>query len=193
MYTKEDCEGKTDEELVVLTLKNEDYYLCLMKRYEEKLSRYIQRLSGLFDKDIEDILQDTFIKTYRNLNEFDKNLKFSSWIYRIAHNEVINHWRKTKARPKMVFVEDNNFLESLVSDSTTEMHFDKKQKKENIQKILNELDDKYKEALLLKYFEEKDYKEISDILKKPIGSVATLLNRAREKFKKETKKQKIKF
>ncbi|MDD5551833.1 MAG: RNA polymerase sigma factor [Candidatus Pacebacteria bacterium] len=193
MIIKEECDGKTDEELAYLTLKDEDYYLCLMQRYEEKLLRYIHRISGLFEKDAQDILQETFIKVYKNLNDFDKKLKFSSWIYRIAHNEVISNWRKRKARPKMIFIEDNDFLESLSSEFTTDIHLEKKYKKETVKKVLKNLDQKYKEILELKYLEQKDYKEISDILKIPMGSVATLLNRARERFKKEVKEKNITF
>ena len=71
MTAYRNCEEKTDEELVKLTLADQEWYLCLMRRYEAKLTRYIRRISGLNDQDLEDVLQDIFIKAYRNLNEFD--------------------------------------------------------------------------------------------------------------------------
>ena len=65
--------------------------------------------------------------------------------------------------------------------------------KQLITDILNSLDYKYKEILELKFLEEKDYREISDILKKPLGTIATLINRAKKQFKKELIKQNIKL
>ncbi|MDD5489902.1 MAG: sigma-70 family RNA polymerase sigma factor, partial [Candidatus Moranbacteria bacterium] len=87
MIEKENCREKTDEEMVALTLKNQDYFACLVERYEPKLMRYIRRISAATQEDAEDLLQDVFVKVYRNLNDFDQKLKFSSWIYRIAHNQ----------------------------------------------------------------------------------------------------------
>lgn len=64
---------------------------------------------------------------------------------------------------------------------------------EEINKVLDLLDGKYREVLVLKFLEEKSYEEISDILKKPVGTVASMINRAKLAFKSETEKQKIKF
>src|SRR5665648_188700 len=89
MTNYEDCSNMTDNELVKLSLDNPDHFFCLTKRYESKLLRYIMRISKFSHEDAEDVLQDVFIKTYYNLNEFDSELKFSSWIYRIAHNQTI--------------------------------------------------------------------------------------------------------
>ncbi|MBU4536457.1 sigma-70 family RNA polymerase sigma factor [Patescibacteria group bacterium] len=91
-----ELDKKTDGELVSLVLENSDYFLYLVRRYEQKLTRYIARISNLDKDDIEDVLQDIFIKVYKNLNGFDTSLKFSSWIYRITHNEVISNYRKFK-------------------------------------------------------------------------------------------------
>ena len=78
-----------DEQLVQLSLNNQDYFYYLMKRYEIKLLRYIKRLTTVSPEEAKDIIQEIFIKVYRNLNGFNPKLKFSSWIYRIAHNEII--------------------------------------------------------------------------------------------------------
>ncbi|PIU78076.1 MAG: hypothetical protein COS72_03485, partial [Candidatus Moranbacteria bacterium CG06_land_8_20_14_3_00_43_56] len=102
MLDKENCGEKTDEELVALTLKNQDFFSCIVERYEAKLTRYIRRISAATQEDAEDLLQEIFVKVYRNLYGFDPSLKFSSWIYRIAHNQVISQWRKTKSRPQVL-------------------------------------------------------------------------------------------
>ncbi|HBI34265.1 MAG TPA: hypothetical protein DEA43_02095 [Candidatus Moranbacteria bacterium] len=178
---------KTDEQLVALTLKDENFYAILIERYEEKLTRYILRISGGSKEDVEDTLQDVFISAYKNLNDFDPDLKFSSWIYRIAHNKVISHFRKITARPKTVTYEgDGQLLNILASDLDIARDLERKYTGEEVRSILEELDEKYREVLVLKFLEEKDYKEISDILEKPMGTVATLINRAKKQFKEKS-------
>lgn len=178
---------KTDEELVALTLKDENFYAFLVERYEDKLTRYILRISGGSKEDVEDTLQDVFISAYKNLNSFDSNLKFSSWIYRIAHNKVISHFRKITARPKTVTYEgDGQLLNILASDLDIAKDLERKYTAEEVKATLDKLDERYKEVLVLKFLEEKDYKEISDILEKPMGTVATLINRAKKQFKEKT-------
>ena len=190
----EKCQGKTDEELVVLSLRDEDYFWCLIKRYEQKLLRYIIRISGISKEEAEDILQEVFIKVYQNLNNFDSSLKFSSWIYRITHNQVISNYRKLQARPQNVNWELNEeMLNNISSDLDIEKEVNIKYLRENIEKVLNKLDKKYKEILILRFFEEKSYEEMSDILKKPMGTIATLVNRAKKHFKEEVAKQGINF
>lgn len=183
---------KKDEELVSLVLRQKENYKYLMQRYEDKLKRYIIRLSGLKSEDAEDILQNVFIKAYQNLNDFDKNLKFSSWIYRIAHNETVTYLRRLSARPKTIDPEKSSIIIGLTeSDLDMVETLDKKFAVEKIADIINLLDKKYQDVLVLKYMEDKDYREISDILKKPPGTVATLLSRAKEQLKKEIEKSNI--
>jgi RNA polymerase sigma-70 factor, ECF subfamily len=175
---------KTDEELVSLALENPDNFLYIAKRYEEKLLRYIIRISGVPREDAEDILQNVFIKTYRSLNGFDRSLKFSSWIYRIAHNQVVSEWRKRKARPEGSSVPlDFGNLNFFAGELDISEEVDGGFLKERVNKILEKLDSKYKEVLILRFFEGLDYSEIADVLKKPDGTVATLLNRAKKNFK----------
>lgn len=182
----------SDEDLVKMTLENPDTYGFLIERYEEKLHRYILRISGGSKEDVEDTLQDVFISAYKNLNDFDQDLKFSSWIYRIAHNKVISHFRKITARPKTVTYEgDTQLLNILASSEDMAKELERKHTAEEVRVILGELDERYREVLVLKFLEEKDYKEISDILEKPMGTVATLINRAKKQFKEKLENRKI--
>jgi len=193
MITGSECVNKTDEQIVVLTLKNQDYYLCLMKRYEAKLLNYILKISNINREDAEDILQEVFIKTYQNLNDFDLNYKFSNWIYSIAYNATISAFRKKKVRPQTVSWEDkdlNNILESTLDVENTSLQ---KLTYKQILKIINRLPLKYKDVLILKFMEGKDYREISDILHKPMGTIATLINRAKKSLKQELKREDIKL
>lgn len=193
MITGSECINKTDEQIVVLTLKNQNYYLYLMKRYETKLLNYILKISNISREDAEDILQEVFIKAYQNLNDFDLNYKFSNWIYSIAHNTTISVFRKKKVRPQTVSWEDkdlNNILESTLDAENTSLQ---KLTYKHILKITNQLPLKYKEVLILKFVEGKDYQEISDILHKPMGTIATLINRAKKSLKQGLEKEDIKF
>ena len=192
--TKEECAQKSDEELVALTLENQDFFSCLVERYEPKLRRYIQRISAATQEDTEDLLQEIFLKVYRNLRDFDQKLKFSSWIYRIAHNQVVSVWRKTKSRPPVIkFEADEDFLKFVAADEDLAGDTERKFASEDVRKMLENLDNKYKEVLVLKFLEEKSYEEISDILQKPLGTVATLINRAKKQFVKIAKEKGINF
>lgn len=189
-----DCLNKTDNELVKLSLKHADWYGCLMQRYESKLSRYIYRISSLNGEDIEDLLQEIFLTVYRNLNDFDTELKFSSWIYRITHNKVISNHRKIKTRAQQIngeegekilrMIRDDHDLSELVNDKITG---------KILSKIMEKIDKKYKEVLVLRYLEDKEYSEISDILKKPPSTVGTLLSRAKKNMYEVIKKEGIKL
>jgi len=193
MIIDSECINKTDEQIVVLTLKNQDYYLCIMKRYEAKLLNYILKISNISREDGEDILQEVFIKAYQNLNDFDLNFKFSNWIYSIAHNTTISAFRKKKVRPQTVSWEDedlNNILESTLDVENTSLQ---KLTYKQILKIINRLPLKHKDVLILKFVEGKDYREISDILRKPMGTIATLINRARKSLIQELEKEDIKL
>jgi RNA polymerase sigma-70 factor (ECF subfamily) len=178
--------SKTDEELVALTLKDKENYRYLMERYEKKLMRYIMRISGIKREDAEDVLQESFIKAYQKINDFDFSYKFSSWIYRIAHNETFTHLRRKKSRPKVIDSEFSSIIiDSLRDDLNVEKEIDKKYLAKHLSEIMSVISEKYRIVLVLKYLEDKDYQEISDILKKPMGTVATLLKRAKEQLKKE--------
>jgi RNA polymerase sigma-70 factor (ECF subfamily) len=181
----QEISDKTDEELVVLTLEDQDNFLYLVRRYEPRLFRYVSRISNVSSDEAEDVLQDVFIKVYKNLNGFDPELKFSSWIYRITHNEVISNYRKYKNKLKIVsFDKDTEFVKSLADEFDVEQDLNLVELKDKVLNILNKMSIKYRDVLVLRFLEGKSYREISDILKKPDGTVATLINRAKKEFLK---------
>lgn len=188
------AEKSSDEALIALTIKDQDYFGEIIKRYQTRLFNYIVRISGLRTEDAEDVLQDVFLKIYLNLNDFDKSQKFSSWAYAITHNQVISQFRKRKARPEghKVNLEDNA-AKNLMINFDLLKDLDLRRAKELINKVLESLDPKYREILVLKFLTEQSYQEISDIIKKPLGTVASLMNKAKEEFRQEVVKQKINF
>lgn len=184
---QEENRDKTDVELVSLTLQSPDNFEVLVERYEKKLLRYVRRFSGLDLESAEDALQEAFIKIYSNLNGYDQNLSFSSWAYRITHNETISYLRK-HSKIKTIAIESDSedeasLIEILKSEEDIEMDYSKKELGEKVRKAINDLPEKYRDVLILKYLQDLDYKDISDILKIPMGTVATLVNRAKKKFK----------
>jgi len=173
----------SDEEVVKMVIKDQEKFTIIVRRYKDKLLAYILRISNVDRQMAEDILQDIFIKVYKNINNFNSSLKFSSWIYRIAHNYVIDHHRKEKRKFDVVDIEDDDLFLFLIDPTNIVEDFDKKILWEKIHEVLEEMEFKYKEVLVLYYIEEKKYREISDILKKPINSISTLVSRAKNQFK----------
>ncbi|MBN2884870.1 sigma-70 family RNA polymerase sigma factor [Patescibacteria group bacterium] len=173
-----------DSELVRLSLVDPDKFSYIIYRYQEKLERYLRRLGAKNEEDVQDLLQDIFLKVYLNLNDFDQNLKFSSWIYRIAHNQVISNFRKKQVRPEAhSFPIDSAGFDTLADDVALDRLSDIHLSQNVIKEALAKISVKHREILILKFFEDKSYEEISDILKKPQGTVASLLNRAKKSLK----------
>lgn len=173
-----------DAELVRLSLADPSFFTLIISRYKDKLLRYVRRLGAYNLEDAEDILQELFLKVYLNLNDFNQSLKFSSWIYRIAHNEAISHFRKRQARPEAHSIPlDTPGLQLLANDLALDRSIDGMLRDEAVSNALMKIDARHREIIILKFFEEKNYNEISDILKKPMGTVASLLNRAKKSLK----------
>lgn len=181
-----ESEQLSDEAIVAEIATDKEQFGILMDRYEAKLRRYIARLGVHNPEDQSDVLQEIFLKTYRNINGFDTKLKFSSWIYRIAHNETISWYRKKNVRPEGHLIGDSEEILSFLSSSLdgAEITFDERVNAEVVNQALRELDQKYYEVLVLRYFEHKEYEEISDILKIPVGSVGTLIHRGKKQLQR---------
>jgi RNA polymerase sigma-70 factor (ECF subfamily) len=174
----------SDESIVMQVHKDSAIFACLVDRYHPRLMRYVMRLLSLSEQDRDDILQDIFLTIFRNLNEFDHDLKFSAWAYRIAHNAAISYVRKHK-KPWQISLttDDEAMLETVCDEEKSPFHVVAKHYEiKQINEIINLLDSDHRDVLLLRYAEHKDYNEISDILRKPRGTVASLINRGRAKL-----------
>ena len=184
-------EKLTDSELIELAKQNPEKFGILMERYQRPLFHYVRRIGQLSKEDTEDLLQEVFIKIYQKLNEYDEVLKFSSWAYRIAHNHVIDHFRKVSARPRTNALEDYEWEKMIKASVHMEKGIMDKDCAEKVKKCIQDMPLTYKEVLILRFIEEKEYEEIMDILKKPKGSVATLIKRGKELLAKKMKEQNI--
>lgn len=177
-------QSHSDEEIVRRALVEQRYFGEIIDRFETKLDRYISRLGVQRPEDREDVLQDIFIKVYKNLNGFDTSLSFSSWIYRIAHNEAISWYRRQRVRPEGHLINDvDPVLATLAAGAAApEQLFDQSINAGELQGALYKLEEKYRTVLILRFFEHKEYEEISDILRIPTGSVGTLIYRGKKQL-----------
>jgi RNA polymerase sigma-70 factor (ECF subfamily) len=179
----EKCKELSDTEIVHKSLENVDYFTCMYLRYEAQLKRYIMRISQVSIEEAEDILQEAFLKIWKNLNAFDPSMKLSSWIYRIIRNQTISYWRtKKREQAKASILVDEYATQNIFEDFDIADEKEKKQIK--LQDALNNLTNKYKEVIVLKFFEKMSYEEISDVLEIPEGTVAVRINRAKKAIKK---------
>ncbi|MFH1781589.1 MAG: RNA polymerase sigma factor [Patescibacteria group bacterium] len=183
---------KEDLELVAKSLESAAAYEKLVRKYQSKILNYIKRISGVPMEEAEDIAQEVFLKVYQNLNAFDQNKKFSSWLFSIAHNETISYWRKNKKRLNDPDIEDEHLEYFLKDEFNTDEKVDNQKLKEDLEVALKKLPIKYREVVQLKYFYDYSYEEISDIIKKPTATVGTLLSRAKKLLVKEVDLDKYK-
>lgn len=182
---------KTDEQIAALVQKGDkDMFALIIERYEQKLLRYAFYL--LKDHDVAaDIVQDTFIKAYINLQGFNVNKKFSSWVYRIVHNEAINYIKRHKKVTAFSDMERSG--DDFTVSYSPEAVIDKNLMKKSVQKCLKSVDVKYQEIIGLYYFENLKYQEISDILHVPASTVGVRINRARKILKEICRKQGVNY
>ncbi len=176
----------TDNELVAATLQNPDSYADIVDRYELPIGRYIRRMVGDEHEMCEDITQEVFIKAYQGLNGYNPKLKFSSWIYRITHNLSVDHLRKKNKKNHLSLdIEDEEsqaLIQKIASNDNIVWNLHSHEISQAVQTIIQSLPEKYRTVIILAFIEGKSYEEISDILQIPIGTVWTLINRAKKHF-----------
>lgn len=155
----------TDAVLVSNYINGDESALeVLITRHKQKIYSFIY--SKVFDRDItEDVFQDTFIKVIRTLKlgKYNEEGKFLPWVMRIAHNLVIDHFRKNNRMPKFDNSNDFNIF-SVLSDSSlnAEKAIIKDQVEEDLRKLINELPEDQKEVLVMRMYNDMSFKEISE-------------------------------
>ncbi len=178
---------ESDSDIVARVPEDRNAFAVLVRRYEAALLRYVRRLGVYRAEDREDIVQGVFLKAYRGIRGYDPTLSLSAWLYRIAHNETMSWFRANKVRPEGNLADDSEEALSLVADEATDSVADAERafNAREVAVALAQLEPKHREVLVLRYFEELDYRQISDILQIPEGSVATLLHRAKKQLSKK--------
>lgn len=184
----EQISHQKDEDIARLIQSGKiEFFGILIERYENRIRRYSRKFLS-DQEDINDVLQDIFIKAYKNIQSFDAKRKFSSWLYRIAHNELINALKKRKKNPLPLFDLDMFFPQYFHSNNSFNQQMERQGIREIIDKCLDKLELKYREPIILYYFEELSYKEISDVMQIPISTTGVRIKRAKETMRQICKK-----
>lgn len=174
--------AETDEEIVALYQSGErDAFKILMDRYTPILFNFTARLTNR--NDAEDIVEEIFIKVWKNINHFDSSrASFKTWIFTIAKNATTDFLRKRKS---LLFsdmennTEDETFSEKINDEKMLpDEALQKLQDKNSLHDTINKLSLNYKEVLLLHYQEEMTFEEIGKVLNKPLNTVKSQHRRA---------------
>ncbi|CAM4010751.1 RNA polymerase sigma factor SigW [Mesobacillus zeae] len=170
---------------------DQDAYGEIVELYRDKVFQLCYRMLG--DRhEAEDIAQEAFIRAFININSFNQNLKFSSWIYRIATNLCIDRIRKKKPDyfldAEVPGTEGLTMYSQISSDTVLpEDELESLELQDEVQKEISKLPEKYRMAIVLKYIEELSLNEISEILDLPLGTVKTRIHRGREALRQQLK------
>ena len=159
------------EETLVSELKNKETqakaFEVLVNTYKERLYWHIRRIVMSHD-DADDVLQNTFIKVYRNIDGFKGNSKLYSWMYRIATNESLTF---LKQKSKKLGVTNEEYQESMVENLESDVYFEGDAIQLKLQQALATLPEKQRLVFNMKYFEEMKYDEISEVLETSVGGL----------------------
>ncbi|NVM03936.1 MAG: sigma-70 family RNA polymerase sigma factor [Candidatus Helarchaeota archaeon] len=175
----------TDEELIK-RFQNGDIYAFeqIVNRYKNQLLNYAYRFLGALE-DSEDIVQETFLRVFRKKKAYKNVAKFSTWIYTITGNLAKTELRRRKKR-KLFSISglkyDDKDYDIPDHKRGPDERADSVVKDELIQKAINSLSPKFKEVIILRDIQELSYDEISKIVKIPLGTVKSRVNRARLKL-----------
>ena len=177
--------GSADAELVVRALAGrEDGFEELVRRYQRPIVAYVYRMVGDYDAAL-DLTQEVFIKVYNSLGRYRSEFKFSTWIYRIAHNAAIDHLRRLgAARTEEMEVEGHEgttFEKPLASKSPTpEQETERGERRAEIEEVIGLLPHAYRELIVLRHSHDLSYDEIAEVTSLPLGTVKNRIFRARE-------------
>jgi len=176
-----------DFKLIDMAVEGDDKaYAKLLQRYRRPVYQMVLKMVRNVD-DAEDLMMESFSKAFRSLHKFNKDYTFSTWLFRIATNNTIDHIRKKRLHTMSIentYTNDDGQSVSIdVEDSGILNPQDvaiKAQKEEIIQEFVNMLPAKYQKLVRLRYFHELSYEEIAQELEAPLGTVKAQLHRARE-------------
>ncbi|MBN2412917.1 sigma-70 family RNA polymerase sigma factor [candidate division KSB1 bacterium] len=175
----------SDEELIKKFQDGDLYaYDLIVRRYKDQLLNFAYRFLGNLEES-EDVVQETFLRLYKNRHAYKQIAKFSTWIYTIAGNLAKTELRKRKRR-KLVSISELGFeekeyeIEDLKAD--TERQADSILKEKIIKNAIENLPFRFKQVIILRDIQELSYEDISSILRIPLGTVKSRVNRARIKL-----------
>ncbi|HVS21105.1 MAG TPA: sigma-70 family RNA polymerase sigma factor [Pyrinomonadaceae bacterium] len=178
-----DWGARADAELVRSAIAGREAdFEELVRRYQRPIAAYVYRMVGDYDAAL-DLTQEVFIKVYNSLARYRSEFKFSTWIYKIAHNAAIDHLRRYAVRGHALANGVDSERREVAIESgrlTPEQESEKKERCSEIEAVVQMLPAAYRELIVLRHSHDLSYDEIAEVAGLPLGTVKNRLFRARE-------------
>jgi RNA polymerase sigma-70 factor (ECF subfamily) len=179
----EKIKSLTDGELIETAISGrEDSFEELVRRYQRPITNYVYRMLSDYDASL-DVTQEVFIKVYNSLARYSSDYKFSTWLYRIAHNAAIDYMRRHSVNEQSIEAENADGTYQLQIESprpTPEQERERSEWRTEIETVVKCLPTVYRELIMLRHAQDLSYDEIAEITNLPLGTVKNRLFRARE-------------
>jgi len=177
-----------DRELVATAAQGlEGGFEELVRRYQRPISAYVYRMVGDYDCAL-DLTQEIFIKIYASLSRYRPEFKFSTWIYKIAHNAAIDHLRRNAGRERSINNDTESEPQQLRIESkglSPEQQTEREERRIEIESVVRLLPTAYRELIVLRHSQDLTYEEIVEVTGLPLGTVKNRLFRAREMMRQQ--------
>ncbi len=177
-----------DEELVELALVGDrEAYGVLVLRYQRRIAAFLSRFVSDFEV-AQELTQETFLRAWSALERFDPRYRFSTWLFRIAHNLGIDEIRKRDlpTRPLEAQSSEGQYFEMAVPDRRKDPseRLENRELARDLRRVIDGLRDEYRELILLRHFGGLSYQEIAELKGMPLGTVKNKLFRAHSVLRK---------
>lgn len=159
-------------------------YAHIINKYKNQLYATILRMTKN-PQDAQDLIQDAFIKVYRNLDKYDRSGSFAGWLYRVSINHCMDEFRKKRFATVQVEIDD----EMSVNPNHPELVFLKKEKSRQLERLIATLPEDERLIILLRYVNDMSYDEIGELMEVPLSTVRNKLHRAKKKMRDTVKRE----
>ena len=183
VLTLEEIRTLTDGDLITHAIGGRERgFEELVRRYQRPIASYVYRMLSDYEASL-DVTQEVFIKVYNSLERYSCDYKFSTWLYRIAHNAAIDHLRRNSVTAQSIETEngDGSYqLQIESSDPNPEQIRQRSEWRTEIDAVVKRLPTAYRELITLRHSRDLSYDEIAEVTGLPLGTVKNRLFRARE-------------
>lgn len=165
----------------------EDGFEELVRRYQRPIASYIYRMVGDYESAL-DLTQEVFIKVYNSIKRYRSEFKFSTWIYKIAHNAAVDYLRRHSVRESALVAQSDGETYDLPIESaarTPEQEYALHERRAEIEGVVRLLPAAYRELIVLRHSHDLSYDEIAEVTGLPLGTVKNRLFRAREMMRQQ--------
>ncbi len=184
----QDLNAASDRDLVATAIRGiEGSFEELVRRYQRPISAYVYRMVGDYESAL-DLTQEIFIKVYGSLRRYRSEFKFSTWIYKIAHNAAVDHLRRNSTREQSLLNTSDGEQYELPIESgrlSPEQESEREERRSEIESIVRALPANYRELIILRHSQDLSYEEIVEVTGLPLGTVKNRLFRAREMMRQQ--------